>query len=116
MMAARFENIQKAGEVGVTIGFWIDERIAHTRLGCEIHDMRELSFAKCSINSFAIGQIAFNEIEVCVGLELREARMFQCHIIIGIDVVVAGDGMAFSKEPTRDVKADKAGSAGDENA
>ena len=116
MMAACFENIEKAGEVGVAIGFRIDERVTHSRLRCEIYNMRELSFAKRTIHSFAIGQIAFNEIKVCVGFELGEARMFQRHIIIGIDVVVAGDFMAFSQEPTRDVKADKTGCAGDENA
>ena len=45
-VAAAFENIEKAREIGVEIGMRILQRVAHARLRGEMHHRTEFAVAK----------------------------------------------------------------------
>ena len=63
----------------------------------------------------AVGKVELGETKALGFGELRAARLLQRRIVVSIHVVEPDDVTAVSQKPPRDVKADKAGGAGDEN-
>ena len=62
-----------------------------------------------------VGKVEFDEAKVRRICQLGAARVFQLRIVIGVEIVDADHGAAVFQQPLGDVKADKAGGAGDEN-
>ena len=69
-MAAAFENVEKAGEIGIEIGVRVLQRIAHAGLRGEMHDRTEIAVAKHRLGDFAVGEIELVKAE---GAELPQA-------------------------------------------
>ena len=59
--------------------------------------------------------IGFDELEAGQIGELGEPRLFQFRIVIGVDIVETDDAPSIAQQPARDVEADEAGRAGDED-
>jgi hypothetical protein len=93
----------------------IDQRIAHAGLGGQMHHGGETVFGKERRHAGAVGEIEFRETEAFELGQLREARILQRRIVIGVEIVEADDGAAGFQQPPRDVKADETGGAGDED-
>jgi hypothetical protein len=64
----------------------------------------------------AISQIHLFKREGWKSIQLRHARGFEVWIIVGIEIVDPEHGVTVAQEPARDVHANEAGRAGDENA
>jgi hypothetical protein len=57
VVTASLKNIQKAVKVTLKIRVWVDDRVPHSGLGCEIHDTRKLVLCKQLVDMFLIGEI-----------------------------------------------------------
>src|ERR1700704_831582 len=110
-----FEQVEEPGEVGVRIGVRIDQGMAYPRLRCEMHDLGKSVRREQVRHRLAIGDIDALEPEIGRCLELRDARLFQARIIVGIEVVDADDVVAVRQQAPCDVHADEPGRTGDEN-
>ena len=64
VMAAAFQHVQKALEIGVEIGFRMGDRMSHAGLGCEMHHMREFVFLEQLRRRGAVGKIEPDEFEM----------------------------------------------------
>ena len=115
VLPAGFENVQEARQVRGAVCAGIDQRIAYTRLRREIDDMGEFSLFEQRIHRRGISQIALDKAEVFLAPEHGEARVLQRRIVIGIEIVKAGDVVACTKQAAGDVKTDEASGSGDEN-
>jgi hypothetical protein len=62
----------------------------------------------------AVRQIKLHEFEILGAGELRQPRFLELRIVIRRQIIDADDVAALFHQSPRDVKADKAGSAGDE--
>ena len=81
----------------------------------EIDDMGEFALLEQRIHRRGISQIALDKAEVFLAPEHGEARVLQRRIVIGIEIVKAGDVGASGKQAAGDVKTDEASGSGDEN-
>ena len=90
-------------------------RVAHTGLRAEVDHALELLLREQLRHAGAVGEIELHEAEPWLPLELREARLLEADVVVVVQVVEADDVVATREQPGRGVKADEAGSAGDEN-
>ena len=102
-----------AGHVGPHIGKRVLRRIAHARLGCEMHDDIRCD-GEC-VGEPRIVHVGLDEGEMVEARQFREAIPFQPDIVIGIEIVETGDPVAALKKRPGDMIADEAGRAGQEN-
>ncbi len=114
-MAAAFENVKKAGEIGVEIGVRILQRIAHARLRGEMHHRTEVAVAKHRLGAFAVGKIELVKGESAELPQHGKPRLLERGVVVVVDAVDADDGAAAFQKPPRQRKADEACSAGDQN-
>jgi len=114
-VAATFQNVEKAYDIGVDIGLRILQRVAHPGLRGKMDDRSELAVAEHGFREFAIGEIEPVKSEILVLAKNREPRLLECRIVIGIDIIYADNRAAMLKQPSREAKSDKACGAGDQN-
>jgi hypothetical protein len=91
VMTAALEDIQEAGEVALHIRVGVFERIADARLGGQVDDDLEPFVREKRFHGFPVGQIHPDETEILFPLEYSEARLLQCHVVIGVQVVETDD-------------------------
>src|SRR5260221_8100805 len=63
----------------------------------------------------AVAQFELAKSESRLNLELRQAGLFQPHVVVRIEIVEADDLAAARQQSATDVKPDEAGGAGDES-
>ena len=100
---AAFEDVQKAGEIGVGIGVRIFDRIAHARLGSEMHDLVEAAAGEQVAHGVAVADIGLQETKTGTRFEAREPGELQLRIVIIADIVEADDLFAPLQQPLRDM-------------
>ncbi len=89
-LAAAFQQIAKAHQIGLDIGARIDQAVAHPGLGGQVHHMINIMFGKQALKFPAIGKI-----NLCKGergflrmiFKICQARLFQSRIVIVVQVV-----------------------------
>jgi hypothetical protein len=74
-VAAAFQAIGKADQVGIDIGRGIDRRMDDTELRCKMRDIGEALLGKQRRHGGAIGKIAFFEMEIPVCAQFAEAGL-----------------------------------------
>lgn len=114
MMAAPFEDGEGPVEIAVGIGEGVVQRIAYPGLGAKMDHPIELLPNEQGRDGLPVREIAALEAKTGQLQELRQPRLFQAHLVVVIEIVEADDLMPFVTEPLRHMKADKAGSAGDQ--
>ena len=115
VVAAAFQHIDEALQIGVDIGVRMRDRMAHAGLRREMHDMRKFVVLEQRRRRVAVGEIELDEVEM-VGLrEFGAPRFLQRGIVIGRHDVDADHAAALRQQPPRHMKADEAGGAGDED-
>src|SRR5579864_9426569 len=114
-VAAAFEDIGKADQVGVDIGGGIDRRMRDTGLSRKVNDICKAPIFEQACNGAPIGKIAFLEMKIRTFLQFVETSLFQPGIVIIVQIVESMDGPAVREKPARQVKADEAGRASDKN-
>ena len=110
-----FEDVGKAGEIGVDIGLRLDQRVAHAGLRGQMNHMGK----RCSANSAATAcrsaiSPSMKRKPSCRG-EHRAARLFQTGIVVGVQIVETDDTVPILEQPPCHVKANKAGGSGHQN-
>ena len=90
-MAACFENIEKANQVGFHISIRVGDGVAHTGLCRKVNDHRWLVLLKQLSNQFLISNVAFDKSKCGILGQLVQAELFQCYVIVVIHVVDADD-------------------------
>lgn len=128
IVAAGFEDIAEADDVGVDIGLRIDETVADTGLGGEVTDAIELFGLEELVEAFFVFQLEVDEPVVRVffagehlvvpGLDvvdagIGEAAVLDANVIVVVNTVQADNFIAAFEEFDCQVIADKAGGSGD---
>ena len=115
-MAAAFEHVQEARDIGVDISVRMVERVADAGLRGEMNDALGLLRGEDRLDHLLLGEVGLDEMESVAALEPREARLFERDIVIGAHIVEPDDLVAAVEQPGRRVEADEAGGAGNQNA
>ena len=116
VVAAAFEHVDEADQVGIDIGVRIDR--ANTARRPAPRDGRRWETVLARTAPPSPARSARSSLTKRKRWNLRklgEPRLLQRRIVIGVEVVEADDVAAVSQQPPRDVKADEAGGAGDED-
>ena len=114
-MTAAFEHMTEGVDVVAQVGGRVRQRMANARLRGEMDDMRECAVAKQPGRGFRLGEVHARQREAGQVRKRGHPRFLQCHVVIGIEVVDAGDARALGERRARGVHADKAGRAGHED-
>src|SRR5712671_5039290 len=112
-MATALEDVTEADEVRVDVGLGILERVAHACLCREMDYRVELLPREERAHRRAVGDVAAHEVESRLAGKARKARFLQPHVVVGVQVVEAGDSLAALREPQGQGGADEASRAGD---
>ena len=114
--AAAFQDVQEADDVGVHVGARALEAVADAGLGGEIDHRIGLDLGEEGRDAVAVGEVDLRVAVAGLGLEVGQAGGLQRRVVVGVEVVEAHDLVAARQQPARQVEADEAGRAGDENA
>ena len=116
MMAAGFENIQEAGEVGFDVIARMGEGVTYACLRGEMDDAVRLVFGEQPVHRFMLVDVSFRKGKAVARLELCEPCPFQGDIVIAVEIVEADDLVTAIEQGARGMEADKAGGASEENS
>ena len=115
VVAAAFEQVGEADDVGLHVGVRILQRVAHAGLRGEVDDGVEVAFFEQVFGHHAVGDVVFEEAEVGVGLQLFQSRELERRIIVVVEVVDADDFVAALEQNLCNMHADKTGGASNQN-
>lgn len=108
VVAAAFENVEEADEVGIGIAVRIVEGVAHAGLGGEMHDALRAFLGEQIGDGGAVGEVGFDEAEIGESRQAVEPGVLKRDFVVVVDVVEADDGIAPLEEHARGVEADEA--------
>jgi len=111
-MATSLEHMTEGVDVVAQVGGRVDQRIADARLRGQMDNVGERAVAKESRRRFRLGEIHARKRKAGQARKRRQARLLQRNVVVGIEVVDAGDARALRKQRARRVHADEAGGAG----
>lgn len=114
-MAAAFEHMAERVDVVAQVGGRVRERMAHARLGRQMHDVGEAALAEQAGGGVRIGQVHPLEREVRGALQRGEARLLERDVVVRVEVVHARDARAAREQRPRGMHADEACGAGYED-
>ncbi len=115
IVPAGFKDIEKAVQVRGAVNVGMLDRVPHARLGGEMNHARKPLLGEQTRQTVTIAEVDLRELESVVVLKQGEARFLQGGIVVGVHVVETDNSTPLLQEPLRDMKADKAGSAGDQH-
>ena len=117
VVAAGFEDIVEANEVGFDVGVWVVDTVANAGLGGEVDDDVGLVLGKQLVDGGFVGEVALDESEVFEVFELVEAGSFEIGVVVRVEAVETDDFSVgiFCAEALGEVAADETGRAGDED-
>ena len=115
VMTAGFQDIHEADQVGIHVGMGILQRIAHPGLRRQIDHPLGLVLGKNLGQRRPIFQTGPKVGKAGMRLQPGQPRLFQGHVVIIVEVVVADDLIAALQQPQRQGRADKACAAGNQD-
>lgn len=117
VVAAGFEDVVEADEVGFDVGVWVVDTVANAGLGGEVDDDVRLVLGKQLVDGGFVGEVAFDEGEVFEAFEFIEAGSFEIGVVVRVEAVETDDFSVgiFCAEALGEVAADETGRAGDED-
>ena len=77
VVAAAFENVEEADEIGIGVGVRMVEGVAHAGLRGEMHDAVRPFRREEVGDGGTVGEVGLHETEVGEGCEPLEARLLQ---------------------------------------
>ena len=107
-MAAGFENVQEALDIGVKIRLGVLKRVSDPSLRGQVDDAIKFVFVKERRYCQAVSDVELDEAKAVAAVQVVQARGFQSHIVIIIEIVDADDLVAPVEQSFRRVKTDKA--------
>ena len=87
---------------------WMGDGMAYAGLCRQVDHRIKRVRAKLALQRIAVGDIHLLESEPVVMSKLRQASLLEIHVVIVIEVVQCDDLVAISKQPSGNVKANKA--------
>lgn len=113
-VATAFQDMGEAGQIRIGVGERRGDRITDAGLGSQMDD--DVEFALGDIFDQArVDQVLIDELEALELAELIEPGLLQAGIVVVVQIVHPGDGMAFAKQALADKHADKTGGSGDQD-
>src|SRR6185312_3659569 len=112
VVAAAFEDMQEAGEIGIDVAVRVVERVAHPSLRREMDYTLGLFAGEGGLDGRPVAKIGFEEAEAFALLQPGEACLLERHVVIGIEIVEADHLVTAVEQPCRRMIADKTGGAG----
>ena len=88
VMAASFEKVVEADEIGLDIGIRVGDRVTYTSLCSKVHDNGNLVLGEDLLDGGFVGDRIFNESPVSV-----ECRDFGQTFFLDIYIIVIGHGV-----------------------
>ena len=82
VVAAAFEHVQEAGDVGVDIGVGVVEGIADARLRREVDDPLEALLGESGLDRRPVSKIGLDEAEAFSTRQAGKPRLFQRDVVI----------------------------------
>ena len=107
VLPASLEQVDEAHKVTVNVGVGVLQGVAHTGLRRQVHDPLNALLMEKPLQRATLRNIQRNEMEVCQGLELRQAGLLQGDIIIVVEIVDTDHLAALLKQALGDMKTDK---------
>ena len=91
VMAAAFQDIRKALQIGIDVGMGVGERMAHPGLRGEMDDVGKLLRRKQCGCGGTIGQIELDGPKSGRAVKLLQPRLFESRIVVRRQIVHAHD-------------------------
>ena len=116
-VAAGFEDVVEADEIGLDIGTGVGDAVAHTGLGGEVDHYLRLVLGKEAVNQLLVGNVAFDKGEVGVLRQLGEALFLETYVVVVVHIIYSDNyGVIVTLIDGFDqIGADESGGAGDED-
>ena len=118
MVAAGLKDVEEADEVALEVGARVLDGVANARLRGEVHHDVEAVLGEQALDEGGVAKVAAHESEAAVGVGLgqhAQARVLDAGVVVGVDVVEAGDVPLIADEPRREERSDEAGGTGHKN-
>ena len=115
VVPAALEDVGEADDIAVDVGVRVDQRVAHAGLRGQVHDAVELLLREQRRDALAVGHVHLHEAEVRVRRQARQPILLESRVVVVVEVVQAHDLVPARQQELRDVHADEAGRAGDED-
>ena len=112
MVAAEFQDIEKADQVRLQIGIRVVDAVAHPGLGRQVDDVLHGMAFEDGIELGIVGQVSPVESEVFASKQ-SQPLLFQAYLIVVIEIVHCDDRTAECEQFSCKMKADETGSTGD---
>src|SRR5712691_571174 len=109
---AALEHVEEAREVGRGIGMGIDQGMPHPGLRREVDDVGEAVLREQGSHGVTVGNVGLLEPKAGNDIELRDARLLQARVVIGIEVVETDHAIAVRQKAASHVHADESGRPG----
>ena len=103
MMPAPFQNMAEPDKICLDISRWVFDRVTHTSLGRQVHNLPRPEFTKRRLNRRPILEISFNQMKrasrtICRGLKLSYTSSLQRRIIVRIYIVKSNNFSALLEQ------------------
>ena len=109
------EDVLKANDVGLNVRVRIFDGVANASLCGEMHNTAEAMCFEERVHRTAIRDVEAFEAKAASRLESRESRILQIRVVVVVDVVDTDDFIAAVEQRMRDMRANKACTASDED-
>ena len=86
-MAASFEDVVEANEVGLDVGIGVDDAVAHACLCGKVDYDLGVELGKELVDELAVGDVAFDKTEAGILLELCQAFFFEANVVVVVHIV-----------------------------
>lgn len=115
IVAAGFEDVHEANDIGIDVGMRIFKAVANAGLGGKIDYPIKSVFGKDLFDGSAIAQVSLNEGKALMIAENGEAIMFQLHLVVIVEIIKTHDLVATLEKVNGEMKADKPRCARNQN-
>lgn len=110
-VTAAFQHVDVSQQVALGIAQRVGQGVAHSRLRRQVNHPVKVGGAKQRRHGRAVGDIDRMVGEVGIGLQRRQARLLERHIVIVVQVVDALDLMPRRQQTATEIGTDKTGAA-----
>ena len=109
-VSAAFEDVGETDQIALDIGFRVEQRIANSRLGRQIHHAIEGMGGKECLQGLGIFQRTVHEFEIpSQSPKPCQTSLLEGNIVVVIEVVEANHGIATAKQGLAQMIADETG-------
>ena len=115
VVAAAFQHMQRADDVGVHVRVRVLHPVTDARLSGEVDNPLRLRRGEQPLHARAIGKVELVEGKAGRALELAEARLLQFNVVVGIEIIDADYHIAPVEQRLSSMVTDESGGAGDQN-